>query len=323
MAGRRPVDDNDDSAHLCRFKRTAGNRMMEHKYDCFISHASEDKEVFVDPLAMELHRLGMRVWFDRFSIKVGDSLSRRIDEGLAGARYGVLVISHAFLRKPWPEYELRGLVAREIGTEKVILPIWYGISRDDVLEFSPPLADKMAIVSADNNVISVARQLMEVIRPDLFVHIQRAEALRRKLKSLPVKDIPWNQLKDDCLIRHQNLGPQQMVRIRNVHHMLRQVHDVTLGEMILAFKKDLRINEEIFIWEGIAAAFSSYGTVRSPSLDEAHEVFGALLLMSMGSIKEVLEDDSGFRHLDRSKRKGLLRIWSQVAHEVEFGRQES
>src|SRR3990172_8517947 len=108
---------------------------MEQKYDCFISHASEDKEALVEPLAMELHRLGVRVWFDRFAIKVGDSLSRSIDDGLATSRYGILVISKGFLAKPWPEYELRGLIAREIGREKVILPIWYGVTKDDVVAF--------------------------------------------------------------------------------------------------------------------------------------------------------------------------------------------
>jgi hypothetical protein len=291
---------------------------MEHKYDCFISHASEDKEEFVEPLAMELHRLGMSVWFDRFALKVGDSLSRSIDEGLGQSRYGVLVLSRAFLGKPWPEYELRGLVAREIGKEKVILPIWYGVSRNDVLAFSPPLADKMAILASDQDVTDVARQLMEVIRPDLFEHIHRAEALRRKLRALPVKMVPQSALKFDTQIRHHHLTPQQMVRIRNVHYILRDVHEQDLGEMVLAFKRDLRINEEIFIWEGIAAAYSSYRIALNPSLGESHEVLAALLRMSMGQIKEVLEDEQGFRHLSLQKRNTLLRIWSQIPLEVEF-----
>jgi hypothetical protein len=80
----------------------------------------------------------------------------------------------------------------------------------------------------------------------------------------------------------------------------------------------LRINEEIFIWEGIAAAYSSYKITLNPSLDESHEVLAALLRISMGQIKEVLEDDHGFQHLSRPKRDTLLRIWSQIPLEVEF-----
>lgn len=291
---------------------------MERKYDCFISHASEDKEDFVEPLAMELHRIGLRVWFDRFTIKIGDSLSRSIDAGLAESKYGVLVLSHAFLSKPWPEYELRGLVAREIGKEKVILPIWYGVSRDDVLAFSPQLADKMAILAVNAEVTDVARQLLEVIRPDLFEQIHRSEALREKLHALPVRMVPLGKLKTETQIRHHHITPQQMVRIRNVHYILRDVYEQDLGDMVLAFKRDVRINAEIFIWEGIAAAYSSYRTTLNPPLEELHEVFVALLRMSMGGIEDVLEDDQGFKHLSRPKRIALLRIWSKVPYEGEF-----
>jgi hypothetical protein len=108
-----------------------------------------DKTKFVEPLAMELRRPGVRVWYDRFTLKIGDSLCRSIDVGLANSRYGVLVLSQAFLQKPWPEYELRGLVAKEIGPEKVILPIWYKITKDDILGFSPPFADKLAIAARE------------------------------------------------------------------------------------------------------------------------------------------------------------------------------
>jgi hypothetical protein len=45
-------------------------------YDAFISHASEDKDGFVRPLAKELSRRGFRVWYDEFSLKVGDKLTR-------------------------------------------------------------------------------------------------------------------------------------------------------------------------------------------------------------------------------------------------------
>lgn len=65
-------------------------------WDLFISHASEDKESFVRPLAHFLRELGLKVWYDEFTLSVGDSLSRSIDNGLARSRYGVVVISPAF-----------------------------------------------------------------------------------------------------------------------------------------------------------------------------------------------------------------------------------
>ena len=113
-------------------------------WDLFISHASEDKDLFVRPLAVALQSLGISVWYDEFSLRLGDSLSRSIDQGLALSRFGLAVITQHFLQKPWPEYELRGLVAREIEEDRVILPIWHGVTRRHVLQFSPPLADNGA-----------------------------------------------------------------------------------------------------------------------------------------------------------------------------------
>jgi hypothetical protein len=103
-------------------------------WDVFISHASEDKEAFVRPLARGLAERGVTVWFDEFTLAIGDSLRRSIDQGLARSRFGVVVISKNFLHKEWPQKELDGLVAREINGIKVILPVWHQI---DGLRFFP------------------------------------------------------------------------------------------------------------------------------------------------------------------------------------------
>ena len=62
-----------------------------------------------------------------FTLTVGDSLRRSIDKGLARSRFGIVIISKAFLQKEWPQKELDGLVAREIEGIKVILPVWHEI----------------------------------------------------------------------------------------------------------------------------------------------------------------------------------------------------
>ena len=68
-------------------------------YDAFISHASEDKASLVRPLARALEKMGFHIWFDEFELKVGDSLRRSIDKGLVNSRYGIVVLSKAFLRR--------------------------------------------------------------------------------------------------------------------------------------------------------------------------------------------------------------------------------
>ena len=88
-------------------ERTEQDTAIE--WDVFIGHASEDKDDFVRSLAERLRHEGLRVWYDDFTLTVGDSLRRSIDRGLARSRYGVVVISPNFLRKEWPQKELDGL----------------------------------------------------------------------------------------------------------------------------------------------------------------------------------------------------------------------
>lgn len=164
--------------------------MSERKtWDAFISHASEDKVTFVDRLAVALQTLGVSVWYDKFELEPGDSLSESIDEGLARCRFGIVVLSPAFLGKPWTGRELRGLVSREIDEGRsVILPIWHGVTKAQVMEFSPPLADVFAIdTSTTPDVADTAIGLLRVIRPDLYLQHPRAE-LERRLSGLALRD---------------------------------------------------------------------------------------------------------------------------------------
>jgi predicted RNA-binding Zn-ribbon protein involved in translation (DUF1610 family) len=147
--------------------------------DAFISHASEDKDRFVRPLAEALTSLGARIWYDEFALKPGMSLSKSIDHGLANCLYGLVVISPSFIGKAWPERELQGLVARRIAGKATIVPIWHDVDFETVLQFSPPLADIRAIRTSDGAGIDIALQVLAVIRPDLYAAHPRAELERR------------------------------------------------------------------------------------------------------------------------------------------------
>src|SRR5436305_1021030 len=115
-------------------------------YDVFISHASEDKG-FACRLAGRLEDAGLRVWYDSFVLKLGDSIRECVDNGLAGSRFGIVILSPAFFAKRWPKAELGALFARESAGTKLILPIWHGISAGEVAEHSPLLADRLSVSS--------------------------------------------------------------------------------------------------------------------------------------------------------------------------------
>ena len=55
------------------------DKLSNMEFDIFISHASEDKDDLVRPLAEQLRPRGLRVWFDETELKLGDSLRRSID----------------------------------------------------------------------------------------------------------------------------------------------------------------------------------------------------------------------------------------------------
>ena len=119
-----------------------------YEWDAFIAHASEDKDAFVQPLAVALSK-DFRIWYDDFALTVGDSLRRSIDKGLKNSRFGIVVLSKHFFQKEWPQKELDGLTTRERDGTKVILPVWLDVEYKDVANYSPLLADRVAAKAKD------------------------------------------------------------------------------------------------------------------------------------------------------------------------------
>lgn len=138
----------------------------DREFDVFISHASEDKDDVVRPLAQALRGRGLEIWYDEFTLKIGDSLRRKIDAGISRSRFGIVVLSPPFFAKGWPQYELDGLVTMAVSGEQVLLPLWHGVSKDEVVRQSPSLADKVALRTADYTIEEIAEEITSVVRPD-------------------------------------------------------------------------------------------------------------------------------------------------------------
>ena len=149
---------------------------MNVRFDVFVSHASEDKEEFARPLAHALRELGLRVWYDEFSLQAGDSLRRAIDRGLAESKYGVVILSPNFFAKGWPEWELSGLVHRHLDEGyRVIIPIWHRVSSQDVAAYSRAVADIVAIRSSIG-LCEVADQIRRIVLANNAVEEARTDS---------------------------------------------------------------------------------------------------------------------------------------------------
>jgi hypothetical protein len=133
-------------------------------YDAFISHASEDKDELVRPLVAELRKRDCEIWYDEFELEVGDSLRESINDGISCSRFGVVVLSNNYFDKQWPEAELNGLVTKQRSTsQRVILPIWHGVSKGDIIQHSPTLADTFALSSDRSDIGEIANHIENVI----------------------------------------------------------------------------------------------------------------------------------------------------------------
>jgi hypothetical protein len=130
----------------------------------FISHDSRDKTSIAEQIAVQLQRLMCPVWYDQFSLRVGDSLRESIETGLKECHKCILVLTPNFLNnKGWSKREYDSIFTREIVEQKkVILPVWHEISAQDVYQYSPILADRVA-VQWSLGLEEVARKLLQAI----------------------------------------------------------------------------------------------------------------------------------------------------------------
>jgi len=135
-------------------------------WDVFVSHASEDKIAVAEPLATALRERGLKVWLDKTELRIGDSLRRKIDYGLAHSTFGIVILSKYFFAKGWPQYELDGIIGMSVDGTQRMLPIWHEISRDEIAQRSPSLVDKVARNTAINTIAEIADEISEVVQND-------------------------------------------------------------------------------------------------------------------------------------------------------------
>jgi hypothetical protein len=137
--------------------------------DVFVCHASEDKK-YARELVYALQQEGAGVWFDEYELEVGDSIRSAIEKGLADSRFGVVILSHNFFAKHWPQKELDGLTALESSDGRSrVLPVWLDIDQPSVAGYAPMLAGIYALESG-KGIQAVATGIIRK------VHIHRASS---------------------------------------------------------------------------------------------------------------------------------------------------
>ncbi|WP_271591448.1 toll/interleukin-1 receptor domain-containing protein [Bradyrhizobium sp. CCBAU 65884] len=139
-------------------------RIEMEKPKAFISHDSRDKFSIAGPLAIQMQRFMCPVWYDEFSLKVGDSLREGIETGLKECPKCILILTPNFLtNNGWSKREYDSIFTRElVERQQVILPVWSDVDAAGVYEYSPILADRVA-VNWSLGVEEVARRLVRAL----------------------------------------------------------------------------------------------------------------------------------------------------------------
>lgn len=132
----------------------------------FISHDFRDKDEIARPIALGLIKLMKPVWFDEYSLKVGDRLRESIERGIKECNKCVLILSPNFLSNSgWTKTEFNSIFTRElIEGSDFLLPVWCGVDKKEIFEYSPSLVDRVG-VNWNLGVDEVVKRLSRSINP--------------------------------------------------------------------------------------------------------------------------------------------------------------
>jgi hypothetical protein len=117
------------------------------EYDVFVSYATEDEHLALKIVGGIQTKGIKKVCFAPVVLKVGDPLLASIEHGLRQSYAGIVIISKDYIRKQWTEYEFDTLIRQYIQKGKMILPIWHGVTEEQVYEFSTGLSGIFALNS--------------------------------------------------------------------------------------------------------------------------------------------------------------------------------
>jgi hypothetical protein len=148
-------------------------RQNKYEYDAFISHAVEDKIPIANELCAKLERAGLKIWYSGKELGIGDSIEKTIEKGLNRSRYGIVIFSPTYLAKNWTIREFYTLLAKEIEEQKVILPVLYNITLDELKNKDLVMADRFA-VNSDKGIDFVVERLVREIKKSYSVQPKEA-----------------------------------------------------------------------------------------------------------------------------------------------------
>jgi uncharacterized protein YjbI with pentapeptide repeats len=101
-------------------------------YSCFISYSSPD-QVFAERLHADLQGRGLRCWFTRKDVPIGELIRARMDEGQRTRDKLLVVLSADSMGSTWAELEIKSALEKEAKEKRLVL---HPLCLDDALKAS-------------------------------------------------------------------------------------------------------------------------------------------------------------------------------------------
>lgn len=140
----------------------------------FISHSSKDKNE-VEKLLPYLNGSGLPVWFDKYSIHIGESIVEGVQNGIESAESVIFWITRNFLLSKWCKYEMRSFVRKLIEDEILII----SILDEDIAISDLPLfmQDVKALYRKEKNYEELAKEILPVMKQHVTSRINKREGM--------------------------------------------------------------------------------------------------------------------------------------------------
>lgn len=172
-------------------------KLLLETWDVFMSHASPDKP-YVRGLVKALREAGVTVWYDDDCVAWGEPLRQAIKNGLKNSTYGIVVLSKGYLAdRKWTEHEFDALFAREKLNSFIILPVWHGVTRDEIEAYDPALSDRKGSISNSDDYGEIVGNVLKLLGRELTETTPSASTSKKyKSGELELIAYVWYYTKD-------------------------------------------------------------------------------------------------------------------------------
>jgi hypothetical protein len=123
----------------------------------FLSYAFEDRDL-AKHIAEGLMANGVDTWWAEWEIGSGDSLRRKIEEGLTKCTHFIVLLTTTSINKPWVNQEMDAGLVRKIEERCRFIPLRHGLAAKDL----PPLLSGMLAPEIDANCTQLPALINEI-----------------------------------------------------------------------------------------------------------------------------------------------------------------